>query len=159
MCCFSSSRIQQLLTIFRCGGYLGKQLSSGGMIFQQHWLPHTTLMRINEKGLSHPVLDLKLVFNYEFFSPPAHYLFEGQMCLNKRYQIECLQLQCCFSVYFEPEYFYISVVFFFFFFSFCTQYWALYQCLCLLYCYAVERSQSLCPMYLRFSQREHIFYM
>ena len=154
MCCFSSSRIQQLLTIFRCGGYLGKQLSSGGMIFQQHWLPHTTLMRINEKGLSHPVLDLKLVFNYEFFSPPAHNLFEGQMCLNKRYQIECLQLQCSFSVYFESEYFYTSGGFFCFV-LFCF----LYQCLCLLYCSAVERSQSLCLMYLRFSQRKHIFYM
>ena len=75
-------------------------------------------MRINEIGQSHPVFDLKLVFNYEFFSPPAHNLFEGQMCLNKRYQIECLQLQCCFSVYFEPEYFYISGVFCFFFFLF-----------------------------------------
>ena len=71
-------------------------------------------MRINEKGLSHPVLDLKLVFNYEFFSPPAHDLFEGQKCPNKRYQIECLQLQCSFSVYFESEYFYMSGVFFFF---------------------------------------------
>ena len=73
-------------------------------------------MRINEIGQSHPVFDLKLVFNYEFFSPPVHNLFEGQMCLNKRYQIECLQLQCCFSVYFEPEYFYMSGVLFFFFF-------------------------------------------
>ena len=62
------------------------------------------------------MLDLKLVFNYEFFSPPAHDLFEGQKCPNKRYQIECLQLQCSFSVYFESEYFYMSGVFFFFFF-------------------------------------------
>ena len=74
-------------------------------------------MRINEKGQSHPVLDLKQVFNYEFFSPPARNLFEGQKCPNKRFQIECLQLQCSFSVYFEPEYFYMSGGFFFFFVS------------------------------------------
>ena len=74
-------------------------------------------MRINEIGQSHPVFDLKLVFNYEFFSPPAHDLFEGQKCPNKRYQIECLQLQCSFSVYFESEYFSMSGVFFFFFVS------------------------------------------
>ena len=49
-------------------------------------------MRIKEIDQSHPVLDLKQVFNYEFFSPPAHNLFEEQMCPNKGYQIECLQL-------------------------------------------------------------------
>lgn len=72
-------------------------------------------MRINEIDQSHPALDLKQVFNYEFFVPPAHSLFEEQMCPNKRYQIECLQLQCSFSVCFEPEYFYKSGVLFFFF--------------------------------------------
>ena len=74
-------------------------------------------MRINEIDQSHPVLDLKQVFNYEFFSPPAHNLFEEQMCPNKGYQIECLQLHVP-SVFTLNLSISIWVEFFFFFFLF-----------------------------------------